>query len=728
MEKDYKDMATTERDLRHQMHSPHIYLREFRELNALKARLSESDLVDEELQRQLPGCENMDSICKVFSRSIQGSEELLYLLNETDEFNFLAQTFGRRGQPVFAGDIYARAQGEMRLEIYELRRLFKSSQHRPQDLPEGIAKTIDEDADVSYEQFVRLKLRLTRMAEIDPKIKEAFNYCRHIGDLCQIFSSADAESLRVFLDQLNSRQGDFYLLRNKVRAYYTGDFVREDIRKYVKPFQAGAEIFKFWFEALKAKLSESERINHDIRGMLPLCKDMFQLCKLFSGVSSFTDEGFKFFLSQLNDEESFDILAKRIKAATGPLTSEDIHIYSASVRLPVELDEFLHYKQFEWLKGRLAIYGVIDRDIREAFDHCADIQQLCRFCLNAGPESFGVLLERLNRPREFDVVAKRMRSSAGDMTPEDLQRVCADIEVTELPGELYQVLYAKQFKKLKAELAPLLYSHPGAEETAKAILFCNGLPELCRLLSFKGGKKAAEHDYLAELAHILQNPDFDLLALGVGASPQVQVGVELLTICAGSSQYSAELSLERVVAGLKQEVAHPIDAFLRNSITVFEEYGNSQVKASSWSFETRASQDGRRQFAKDQAARFRDILLSFGQLLGSPEEIERQKLAAVRDVSQVRDNPIVETAKAQHSRTFGLTGGLKVAIQAFKSNCRDLDQSKRVKGLPTSDRESRSSSTSSFQTTSVMQAQTASQESDRHQPAFEAGARRDSEL
>ncbi len=87
-------MATTERGLLHQMHSSQVYLREFRELNALKTRLSESDLVDEELQRQLPGCENMDAICKVFSRSIQGSEELLYLLNETAEFDSLAQTFG----------------------------------------------------------------------------------------------------------------------------------------------------------------------------------------------------------------------------------------------------------------------------------------------------------------------------------------------------------------------------------------------------------------------------------------------------------------------------------------------------------------------------------------------------------------------------------------------------------------------------------------------------------
>ncbi|PRP49544.1 hypothetical protein C7B71_21485, partial [Bacillus halotolerans] len=129
------------------------------------------------------------------------------------------------------------------------------------------------------------------------------------------------------------------------------------------------------------------------------------------------------------------------------------------------------------------------------------------------------------------------------------------IGVTELPGELYRVLYVKQFKKLKAELAPLLYSQAGAEETAKAIPFCNDLPELCRLLSFKGGKKAAEQDYLAELARILQNPDFDLLARGVGASPQVQVEVGLLSVCAGSSQYSAELGLERVVVGLKQEVA-----------------------------------------------------------------------------------------------------------------------------------------------------------------------------
>ncbi|WP_416430751.1 hypothetical protein [Piscirickettsia salmonis] len=233
---------------------------------------------------------------------------------------------------------------------------------------------------------------------------------------------------------------------------------------------------------------------------------------------------------------------------------------------------------------------------------------------------------------------------------------------------------------------------------------------------------------MAVLAHILQDVGFDLLARGVGGSPQAQVGVELLTICAGSSQYSAELSLERVVVGLKQEVAHPVDAFLRNSIAAFEKYGNSQVEASSWSFETRASQDGRRQFAKDQAARFREILLSFGQLLGSPEDIERQKLAAVRDISQAKDNPIIEAAKAQHSRTFGLTGGLKVAIQAFKKNCQDLDQSKRMKGLlPTLGRESRSS-TGSFQTTRVMQAQAASQESDRHQPAFEVGAGRDSGL
>ncbi|WP_242506536.1 hypothetical protein [Piscirickettsia salmonis] len=86
----------------------------------------------------------------------------------------------------------------MQLEIYELRWLFSSGQHRPRDLPEGIPKAIDEDAEVSYEQFVRLKLRLARMAGIDPKIKEAFNYCRHMSDLCQLFSSADVRSLGVF--------------------------------------------------------------------------------------------------------------------------------------------------------------------------------------------------------------------------------------------------------------------------------------------------------------------------------------------------------------------------------------------------------------------------------------------------------------------------------------------------------------------------------------------------
>ncbi|ALA25856.1 hypothetical protein AVI51_07180 [Piscirickettsia salmonis] len=706
-------MATTERGLLHQMHSSQVYLREFRELNALKTRLSESDLVDEELQRQLPGCENMDAICKVFSRSIQGSEELLYLLNETAEFDSLAQTFGRRRKPVFVGDIYARAQGKMQLEIYELRWLFSSGQHRPRDLPEGIPKAIDEDAEVSYEQFVRLKLRLARMAGIDPKIKEAFNYCRHMSDLCQLFSSADVRSLGVFLGQLNARRGDFYLLANHLRPYYARNFVHADIRRYARLFQPSVALFEFQFEALKATLSGSEFINHDIRGMLPLCKDMFQLCKLFSGVSSVTAEGFRFLLSQLNDEQSFGILAKKIKSAAGPLISEDIHRCSVSVRLPVELDEFLHYKQFEWLKGRFAIYGVIDRDVREAFGYCADIQQLCRFCLSAGPESFGVLLGQLNRPREFGVLAKRMRPSEGEITLADLQRVCADIGVTELPGELYRVLYVKQFKKLKAELAPLLYSQAGAEETAKAIPFCNDLPELCRLLSFKGGKKAAEQDYLAELARILQNPDFDLLARGVGASPQVQVEVGLLSVCAGSSQYSAELGLERVVVGLKQEVASPVDAFLRNSITAFEKYGNSQVEASSWSLDTKANQDSRRQFAKDQAAHFSGILLSFEQFSGSPEEIESQKLAAVRDISKTKDNPIIKAAKAQHSRTFGLTGGLKAAIEAFKGNCQDLDQSKKVRELPTSDRDSRSSSTSSFQTTRMMQV--VSEQSDHHQ-------------
>ncbi|WP_416430750.1 hypothetical protein [Piscirickettsia salmonis] len=483
-------MATTERDVRQQMHSLDSYLRESRELNALKARLSESDLVDEEIQGQLSGCENMDAICRVFSRSIQGSEVLLYLLNESAEFDFLAQTFGRRRKPVFAGDIYARAQGKMQLEIYELRWLFNSDQHRPQDLPKGIAKTIDEDADVNYEQFVRLKLRLARMAGIDPKIKEALNYCRHMSDLCQVFSSADAESLSVFLGQLNSSREDFYLLANQLRPYPLRSFIRpHDIHRYARLFQPAAELFKFQFEALKATLSASDLISHDVRSMLPLCTDMLQLCKLFSGVGSAAAEDFRFLLSQLNDEQSFGILAKRIKSAAGPLVSEDLHIYSASVRLPVDLDEFLHRKQFEWLKGRLAIYGAIDRDVREAFDYCTDMHQLCRFCLNAGPEAFGVLLEQLNRPREFDVLAKRVKFSMGQITPEDLQRVCVDIDVIALPGELYQVLYAQQFKKLKVALAPLLYSHTGAEETAKAIPFCNDLPELCRLLSLKGGKK-----------------------------------------------------------------------------------------------------------------------------------------------------------------------------------------------------------------------------------------------